>query len=69
MHWRLDVQFREDESRIHAGHAAENMALLRRFAMNCHQQRTDLKLSLRKKSFKCLLNTEQLLKTLLAGNL
>jgi predicted transposase YbfD/YdcC len=69
MHWRLDVQFREDESRIHAGQAAENMALLRRFAMNCHQQRTDLKLSLRKKAFQCLLSKDQLIRTLLAGNL
>ena len=30
LHWVLDIAFREDESRIRTGHAAHNMALLRR---------------------------------------
>ena len=33
-HWVLDIAFREDESRIRTGHAAHNMALLRRLALN-----------------------------------
>ena len=32
--WVLDIAFREDESRIRSGHAAHNMALLRRRALN-----------------------------------
>jgi predicted transposase YbfD/YdcC len=34
LHWVLDVCFREDQSRARAGHAAENLATLRRLALN-----------------------------------
>lgn len=33
-HWVLDVAFREDESRVRVGHAAENLAIIRRIALN-----------------------------------
>ena len=33
-HWVLDVVMREDDSRTRTGHAAENLATLRRMAMN-----------------------------------
>ena len=33
-HWVLDVTFREDESRVRTGHAAENLAIVRRMAFN-----------------------------------
>jgi len=34
VHWVLDVQMSEDQNRARAGHAAENLALLRRLALN-----------------------------------
>jgi predicted transposase YbfD/YdcC len=34
VHWVMDVCFREDQSRARAGYAAENLATLRRFALN-----------------------------------
>jgi len=34
VHWTLDVTFGEDQSRIRAGNAAENVALLRQLALN-----------------------------------
>jgi predicted transposase YbfD/YdcC len=34
LHWRLDVAFREDESRVRKGHADENLAILRHVALN-----------------------------------
>ncbi len=34
LHWVLDVQMREDQSRARAGFAAENLATLRRLALN-----------------------------------
>lgn len=34
LHWVLDVQCGEDRSRVRVGHAAENLALLRRLALN-----------------------------------
>jgi predicted transposase YbfD/YdcC len=33
MHWLLDVEFGDDLSRYRAGHGAENMAVVRRFAL------------------------------------
>lgn len=34
LHWCLDVSFREDQSRTRVGHAAANLALLRRIALS-----------------------------------
>jgi len=34
LHWRLDVQFNEDQCRARTKDAAENLAILRRIAMN-----------------------------------
>ena len=33
LHWVLDVAFREDDSRVRAGHAGENLAMVRRAAV------------------------------------
>ncbi|RJP35245.1 MAG: ISAs1 family transposase [Candidatus Omnitrophota bacterium] len=34
VHWILDVAFREDDSRIRKGNAAENFSILRRLVLN-----------------------------------
>ena len=34
LHWRLDVVFNEDQARNRKGHCAENLALLRKLALN-----------------------------------
>lgn len=34
LHWVLDIAFREDESRVRRGGAAQNLAVLRRLALN-----------------------------------
>ena len=34
VHWVLDVAFREDMSRSRLGHSAQNLALLRKLALN-----------------------------------
>jgi predicted transposase YbfD/YdcC len=39
-HWVLDIAFREDDSRVRVGHAAENFGVLRRVALNLLRQDT-----------------------------
>jgi predicted transposase YbfD/YdcC len=34
LHWRLDIAFREDQSRVRIGYAAENFAVIRHIALN-----------------------------------
>jgi predicted transposase YbfD/YdcC len=41
LHWTLDVTFKEDQSRLRAGHGAKNMAVVRHFALNLVRQVAD----------------------------
>ncbi|MEI8235508.1 MAG: hypothetical protein WCH57_12610 [Verrucomicrobiota bacterium] len=34
LHWSLDVNFGEDQCRIRAGYASENLAILRHMSLN-----------------------------------
>lgn len=38
LHWSLDVSFKEDLCRVRMGHAAENLAIVRRIALNLLKQ-------------------------------
>jgi predicted transposase YbfD/YdcC len=38
LHWVLDVAFREDDCRVRVGHAPENLAIVRHFALNLLRQ-------------------------------
>jgi predicted transposase YbfD/YdcC len=38
LHWSLDVGFREDHNQVHVGHAAKNLAVMRRIALNLIKQ-------------------------------
>lgn len=62
LHWTLDVVFREDESRIRMGHAAENLALVRKIALNMLKKETSMKGGLKVKRFRAGLSEEYLLK-------
>ncbi len=64
LHWRLDVTFREDQSRLRTGHGAENFAVLRHIALNLLPQEPSTK-SLPRKRLACALNPDYLLKVLL----
>src|SRR5882724_8706933 len=41
LHWTLDVTFNEDQSRLRVGHGANNMAVVRHFALNLVRQIAD----------------------------
>ncbi len=49
LHWVLDVQFGEDQSRARSRHAAENLATLRRLALNLLRRDTTKKRGIRGK--------------------
>jgi predicted transposase YbfD/YdcC len=67
LHWVLDTQFREDENQIGEGFAPENLAMLRRFALNCLKQRRDVKGSMKWKAKRCFADFDFLIDTLLRG--
>ncbi len=56
LHWVLDMQFREDESRARADNSAENLNVLRHWAYNLLKADTSLRGSFSDKQFKCLLD-------------
>jgi predicted transposase YbfD/YdcC len=63
-HWVLDVVFREDDSRVRTGHAAENLGLVRRLANSLLQQEKTAKLGVKNKRLKAARSTEYLLKVI-----
>ncbi len=65
LHWVLDVAFREDESRIRMGHAAENMGIVRRIALNLLKHDRSVKLGVANKRLKAGWNENYLLNILL----
>ncbi len=63
MHWVLDVNFREDESRTRERTVGNNLSWLRRFAVTLLRRHPD-KDSLRGKMISCGLNTDYLTQVL-----
>jgi predicted transposase YbfD/YdcC len=52
LHWILDVAFREDDSRVRSGNAQENLAVLRRLALNLLRQEKTSKVGVKAKRLK-----------------
>ena len=63
MHWVLDVNFREDDSRTRERTLGNNLSWLRRFAVTL-LKRHPVKDSLRGKMIRCMMNTEFLTEVL-----
>jgi len=64
LHWSLDVSFAEDDCRIRQGHGAENLARLRRIALNLLKQEKSSKRGLAGKRLRAGWNQDYLLKVL-----
>jgi predicted transposase YbfD/YdcC len=64
MHWVLDVNFREDDSRTRERTSGNNLSRLRRFAVTLLKRHPD-KDSVRGKMMSCMLNTDYLTQVLL----
>jgi predicted transposase YbfD/YdcC len=66
LHWVLDVAFREDESRVRIGNAPENLALLRRMAVNLLRQERTAKVGIKAKRLMAGWSEDYLLKVVLS---
>lgn len=64
VHWVMDVCFREDQSRARAGYAAENLATLRRLALNLLKRETSKKRGIRGKQLNASWDHSYLLRLL-----
>jgi predicted transposase YbfD/YdcC len=64
LHWVLDVQMSEDDSRARTGHAAENLATLRRLALNLLKREATKKRGIRGKQLNASWNHAYLLRLL-----
>ena len=60
LHWVLDMQFREDESRARRDHSAENMNILRQMAFNILKTDTTAKGGITDKQYRCALDPSYL---------
>jgi predicted transposase YbfD/YdcC len=63
-HWLLDVVFREDDSRVRAGNAAQNLTLVRKIALSMLSRERSCKRGVKVKRFKAALDLQYLLKVL-----
>lgn len=64
LHWVLDVAFGEDACRVRTGHAAHNLAILRRFALNLLRQESTARVGIKAKRLKAGWSEPYLLKVL-----
>jgi predicted transposase YbfD/YdcC len=64
LNWILDVTFREDDSRVRKGAGPQNMAVLRRLALNLLKRETSVKRSIQGKRFLAGWDNDYLLKVL-----
>jgi len=64
LHWVLDIAFREDDSRVRQGHADQNLAVLRRLALNLLRQETTAKMGAKAKRLRAGWDPAYLLKIL-----
>ncbi len=64
LHWSLDISFREDESRVRIGHAAENLALVRKLALNLLKKEKTSKSGIKAKRLQAGWNDDYLLTVL-----
>lgn len=67
LHWTLDVTFSEDACRIRTGHAPQNLAVLRRIALNALNRESTLRRSTRQKSNRAAMDNLYMLKVLAAS--
>ncbi|WP_340617318.1 ISAs1 family transposase, partial [Xenorhabdus entomophaga] len=67
LHWQLDMSFGEDNMRLRSGHAAENLALMNKIALNLLKNEKTVKVGVKTKRQKAGWDNSYLLKVLTVG--
>ena len=67
LHWTLDVTFNEDDCRVRSGHSPQNLAILRRIALNALNREQSFRRSTRQKSNRAAMDNNYMLTILAAG--
>jgi hypothetical protein len=62
VHWVLDVVFHEDQSRVRKDHAPENLAVIRRIALNLLRNEKTAKGGIQAKRLQCAWDEQSFLK-------
>lgn len=68
LHWSLDVSFKEDLCRVRIGNASENLAIIRRIALNLLKQEKTSKVGITGRRKRAGWDNKYLLKVLMAGS-
>lgn len=68
LHWSLDVSFKEDLNRTRIGNAAENLAIVRRIALNLLKQETSSKVGIAARRKRAGWDNEYLMQVLTADS-
>jgi predicted transposase YbfD/YdcC len=66
VHWVLDIAFNEDHNRVHKDNGPENLAIIRKMALNLLKQEKTLKIGIKGKRLRCGWDKDYLLKVLSA---
>ena len=64
VHWILDMAFNEDQCRVRKDHAPENLAIMRRIALNLLRKETTAKCGIQAKRLQCAWDEDYFLKVL-----
>ncbi|WP_245737452.1 ISAs1 family transposase [Xenorhabdus japonica] len=67
LHWQLDVSFGEDSRRLRSGHAAENVALMNKIALNLLKNEKSVKIGVKTKRQKAGWDNGYMMKILTVG--
>ncbi len=63
-HWKLNIAFREDDSRVRKDHAPQNVAVLQHIALNLLKQEKTAQGGIKAQRLQCGWNEQYLLKVL-----
>jgi predicted transposase YbfD/YdcC len=69
LHWQLDISFNEDSLKLRSGHAAQNIALMNKLALNLLKNEKSTKVGLKSKRLKAGWDNNYMMKVLSVGYL